>query len=64
MYMKGSGFGTTIHDLYANQDVLGRPFRVFDKDVEITTVVKHTGIDKLELGVFPATPTIFLDYAE
>jgi hypothetical protein len=53
--------GTAIDRVDADQDIVGTGFRVFDKNIEVTVIVKDACVDQLKFRVMLAATAIFLD---
>ena len=51
------GFRPAVVDADLDEQVFGRPLGVLDKDVKVTVLVEHAGVQKLVLKLGPAAAT-------
>src|ERR1700732_869962 len=59
--MQNRVLGTAIECFDAYADVFGAGLGIFNKNIEVAVVVKDAGIEQLELWIFSAAATVFLD---
>src|SRR5690348_6876811 len=59
--MQFGGIRTAIDRIDADQNIVGTGFRVFDKNIEVTVIVKEACVDQLKFRVMLAASAIFLE---
>ena len=59
--MQRGDFGTPIRHGDADQNVVGRCFRVLGKNIEIAMAVENAGVGQFEFRLSPAAPPVFLN---
>ena len=59
--MKRRSFGPAIERLDPDADVFGRGLRIFDEDIEVPIVIKHSGVEQFVFQATSRAPSILLN---